>query len=59
VDEAAIIASCEEYISIGNERVHAAKPIWALPHEKLTPPWLYSRALNGSADFIASWRRQR
>lgn len=57
VDEAAVIDSCEEYIFIGNERVHATKPIWALPHEKLTPPWLYSRALNGSADFIAIWRR--
>ncbi|MFT3815846.1 MAG: hypothetical protein QM740_21180 [Acidovorax sp.] len=59
VDEAAIIASCDEYIFIGNERVHAAKPIWALPHEKLTPPWLYSRAVNGSPDFIAIWRRER
>lgn len=57
VDEAAIIAACEEYIVIGNERVHAGKPIWSLPHEKLTPPWLYSRAVNGSADFVAVWRR--
>lgn len=57
VDEAALIEGCEEYIFIGNEQVHAHKPIWDLPHEKLTPPWLYSRALNGTPDFIAIWRR--
>lgn len=57
VDEAKIIDSCDEYIFIGNERVHKDKPIWALPHEKITPPWLYSRAGNGSADFIGIWSR--
>lgn len=57
VDEAEIIANCDEYIFIGNERVHKDKPIWALPHEKVTPPWLYSRAGNGSPDFIAIWRK--
>lgn len=58
VDEAAIIAACDEYIFVGNEHVHAHKPIWSLPHEKLTPPWLYSRAVNGSRDFIGIWRRE-
>lgn len=57
VDEARLIASCDEYVFIGNEQVHANKPIWAIPHEKLTPSWLYSRAVNGSRDFIAIWRR--
>jgi hypothetical protein len=57
VEEGAIIDACDEYIFVGNEDVHARKPIWALPHEKLTPPWLYSRAANGSRDFIAIWRR--
>lgn len=57
VKEEDIIASCEEYIFVGNEQVHARKPIWSMPHEKWTPPWLYSRALNGSPDFVASWRR--
>jgi hypothetical protein len=57
VDEASLIASCDEYIFVGNEHVHAHKPIWAIPHEKLTPPWLYSRAVNGSRDFIAIWQR--
>lgn len=57
VDEASLIASCEEYIFIGNEHVHAQKPIWQLPHEKMTPNWLFSRAVNGSRDFIALWHR--
>ncbi|MFN9470924.1 hypothetical protein [Acidovorax sp.] len=57
VDEAAIIAACDEYIFIGNEQVHAHKPIWELPHEKQTPAWLFSRAANGSPDFVATWRR--
>ena len=59
VDEASIIESCDEYIFIGNERVHAHKPIWEMPHEKLMPSWLYSRAVNGSREFIATWRRCR
>lgn len=57
VNEKKIIAECDEYIFVGNEHVHAHKPIWAIPHEKLTPPWLFSRAVNGSRDFIAIWRR--
>jgi hypothetical protein len=38
VNEEALVAACDEYIFIGNERVHASKPILKLPHEKLTPP---------------------
>lgn len=57
VDEASLIGTCEEYIFIGNERVHAQKPIWQLPHQMMTPDWLFSRAVNGSRDFIAVWRR--
>lgn len=57
VTEEAVIAECDEYVFIGNTQVHAGKPIWALPHERLTPPWLYSRAQNGSPNFIAIWRR--
>lgn len=59
VDEESILASCDEYILIGNEHVHRGKAIWTRPHERLTPPWLYSRAANGSPDFIAIWRRAR
>lgn len=57
VDEASIIASCDEYIFIGYEHVHRGKPIWALPHEKLAPNWIYSRAVNGSRDFVGIWSR--
>lgn len=55
VDEESVINACETYIFIGNEQVHAAKSIWSLPHTKTTPPWLYSRALNGTPEFIAVW----
>ena len=59
VTEEDIVKNCETYVLIGNERVHANKSLWALPHEKITPPWLYSRARNGSADFIAIWQGGR
>ncbi|KWU17940.1 hypothetical protein [Burkholderia cenocepacia] len=55
VVEEDIIANCKTYIFIGNAHVHRHKSIWALPHSKLTPDWLYSRAFNGSPDFIAVW----
>lgn len=55
VDEEWIVNHCQSYIFIGNEQVHRDKSIWSMTHEKYTPPWLYSRAHNGSADFIAVW----
>lgn len=55
VDEEDILQHCEEYIFIGNEKVHAGKSIWQLPHEIIYPDWLYSRAHNGSREFIAVW----
>jgi hypothetical protein len=56
VHEESIIANCEEYIVVGNAKVHANKSIWSLPHERHEAPWLYSRAGNGSKDFVAVWR---
>lgn len=56
VNEEELIGRCAEYIFIGNTRVHAGKSIWSLPHELLEPDWLYSRAHNGSPEFIACWR---
>lgn len=56
VDEVALLEHCEEYIFIGNEKVHAAKPLWAVPHTKERLPFVFSRAANGSADFVARWR---
>jgi hypothetical protein len=54
VTEEAIIAACGTYIFIGNSKVHAQKSIWGLPHSKIEPDWLFSRAHNGSPDFIAA-----
>lgn len=59
VTEEDIIANCDAYVFIGNESVHRAKSIWAQPHQRWSPPWLYSRAVNGSQDFIAIWERSR
>lgn len=55
VREEDVIAGCETYIFIGNRHVHRNKSIWSLPHRAFEPPWLYSRAHNGSRDFIAVW----
>lgn len=55
IDEEQIIANCGTYVLVGNERVHQGKSIWSLPHEIIYPPWIYSRAVNGSRDFIAIW----
>lgn len=45
-----------EYIFIGNERVHRSKKIWDLPHEIEYPSFVFSRSMNGTRDFIATWR---
>ena len=55
IDEAKVIESCETYLMVGNRHVHRNKPIWALPHKVIEPDWLYSRAFNGTPDFIACW----
>lgn len=55
VVEERIIENCETYIFIGNTEVHKGKSIWSLEHRRIEPPWLFSRAHNGSADFIAVW----
>lgn len=59
VREQELLKYCEEYIFIGNRKVHGNKPIWRLPHEVIEPPWLYSRAINGSPEFIACWKGSR
>ena len=50
-----IIAGCRRYIFVGNEAVHKHKSIWSLPHTIEYPDFVYSRAVNGSRDFIAIW----
>jgi hypothetical protein len=59
VDEGAIIDGCCLYVFVGNEQVHAGKPIWSRPHRIEYPPYVYSRAMNGSRDFIAVWEGGR
>ena len=53
VDEEDVIAHCSTYVVIGNEHVHRTKSIWDLPHTITYPPFVVSRAANGSRDFIA------
>lgn len=55
VVEEEIISNCEQYVFVGNEKVHAPKKIWTLPHTIEYPAFVYSRASNGSREFIATW----
>ena len=57
VDEDAILDAVDAYIFIGNTKVHAPKTIWSRPHKIFHPNWLFSRAVNGSPDFIAVWEK--
>jgi hypothetical protein len=56
VDEGAVIKRAS-YLFVGNEQVHAHKRIWNHPHTIEYYDWIYSRALNGSRDFIACWKQ--
>lgn len=56
VDEPDILAHCDTYVLVGNEQVHAGKKIWDRRHTIDYPPWLYSRAMNPTREFIAVWR---
>lgn len=57
VDEAAIIDACEAYIFVGNRHVHRDKIIWDRVHQVWEPDWVFSRASNGTPDFVAIWNR--
>jgi hypothetical protein len=59
VAEEKILAACENYIFVGNVQVHAGKSIWSRPHDLEFPPFVFSRAFNGSPDFVANWRGAR
>ncbi len=58
VDEAWVIANCEEYIFIGNDAVHGQKPIWALEHTKERHPFIFSRSMHADKEFLARWTRK-
>lgn len=59
VDDDDILDHCETYVNVGNELVHAPRKIWARPHQIIYPSFLYSRAHNGSREFIATWNGRR
>lgn len=59
VDTDMVLRQVEHYVLIGNEKVHAKHPLWRRPHEIHHPSSLYSRAFNGSPDFIAAWKGER
>lgn len=56
VDEPDILRNCETYVVVGNEQVHAGKAIWSRRHEIEYPDFVFSRAHNGTRDFIAAWK---
>jgi hypothetical protein len=55
VDEDQVVDRAS-YLFVGNKTVHANKRIWARPHTIEQHDWLYSRAMNGSPNFIAYWQ---
>lgn len=59
IDEGWLIDHCETYVVVGNVKVHEHKAIWRRPHSIERPPFVFSRASNGSADFIAVWNGSR
>lgn len=52
-----ILGRVDEYVFIGNEQVHRFHPLPKLAQEIHHFPFVYSRAHNGSRDFVAVWRR--
>lgn len=57
VHEEVILDGCEEYVFVGNQRVHQHKTIWNRPHRLESPDYLYSRTLSGEPNFIARFAR--
>lgn len=55
VDERELLKNCEHYLFVGNEQVHKKKAIWDMPHRLEYPPYLFSRAVNQTRDFLAVW----
>lgn len=55
VDQRDVLKYCGRYVLVGNEHVHRDNPLWIKRHAIEYPPWIYSRAQNGSRDFIAMW----
>lgn len=61
VDEAAVIASCDKYIFVGNEAIHGKKRVLSLPHKTYKThqiPGLVSRAKDPRQDLIYVWEHK-
>lgn len=52
---ALLLSACADLILICNTRTHAQHPLLRRAHDRITPPWLYSRAMGGE-DFIGIWK---
>lgn len=56
VDQPDILRNCQLLVLVGNEVTHELNPLWERQHEIEYPDYVWSRAHNGSREFIASWR---
>lgn len=54
----AAIAERAELVLICNRSTHSKNPLLKEPHEEYEFPWLYSRSINESPNFIAVWTRR-
>ena len=57
VEEEKILSHVQQYIHVGQTRVHEAKPILESPHEEFEPPWLVSRGSSTGRNYICWWER--
>lgn len=55
IDMPELVAGVETFILIGNEKIHGDMSIWNRDHAIEYPPFVVSRAMNGTRDFIAMW----
>lgn len=57
LQEARILRRVDEYLVVGNLKVHEKKPLLDTPHEQIRQHWLVSRAEQQSLNVIFSWKR--
>lgn len=55
IDEGALVDAVDTFVLVGNQKVHCDKLIWNRPHKIEYPPYVFSRAHNGTPDFVAVW----
>lgn len=55
VNENKLLRKVKTYIHIGNENVHAKKPIMDIEHETFKAPWLVSRSMDKDKNVIHIW----